>query len=212
MTVVAAGPSGGAPPGSGTPTGTPAPTGPSPGAQSGKPKKARSASRRKFARAAIPLARDIIPLARKIKRASKQPNQRKRLLASLQRRADSAADVFDLGRLSRPLTWKLNPGVDLRKGQLKAMPEFASDLKKISEYDKTMLDMTDRKYATDADFRFNVDQVSALQFNGRTYAQLNREEQATIASQFQPQSGALHVLLQWARNAGKSATGVVFGK
>jgi hypothetical protein len=194
-------------------SGAPPPAGPSPVAGSSPPKKTLSASRKKFAATALPLARAIIPLARKIKRAAKRPSERKRLLSSLRRRAKDAAGVFDLGRLSRPLTWKLNaPGVGLRTGQLNAMPGFASDLKKISEYDKVMLDKADAKYANDPDFRYNVDQLSALQFSGRTYAQLNRQEQATIASQVQPQSGALQTLLQWARNVGKSASRVVFGK
>jgi hypothetical protein len=85
-------------------------------------------------------------------------------------------------------------------------------LKRISEYEKVMVDKADSKYATDPDFRANVDHLSALQFGGRTYAQLTPDERATIASQVQPQSGALEVLLRWVRDAGKSATHVTFGK
>jgi hypothetical protein len=160
---------------------------------------------------AIRAARAIDPLADAIKRHAKHPRERKPLLAKLLARADAIADDFDLAKLGKPTAWKLNPGVDLRKGQLAALPGFARDLKKISEYEKVMVDKANSKYATDPDFRANVDHLSALQFGGRTYAQLTPEEQATIASQVQPQSGALQVLVRWARDAGKSATHVNFG-
>lgn len=141
--------------------------------------------------------------------------------ASDQARAAKPAGQFvplvaagELGRAAQNRGPQCSGGARLRKDQIKALPEFASKLNKFREYDKVMLDKTDTKYAADADFRFNVDTVTALdpKFTGRTYAQLTPEERTQIASQFQPQSGAQSVLLQWAREVGKAATRVVFGK
>ena len=162
-----------------------------------------------FAVSAVPSARRLIDLIRAFVGAPKLVGPRSALLGAVV----TAAGTFDLGKLSQPKTWALgrNPGVDLRQGQLEALPEFASDLQKISQYDKVMLRLTNEKYRTDPDFRGIVDNLAALDTKDATYASLPTEGKLRIASQVQGLSGSLQVLLQMARDAGKSATGVVFG-
>jgi hypothetical protein len=188
---------------------------------------ALSTSRSEFARAAVPLSRAVIPLAKRIKRAGRNSGRLKPLLADLRRRVAKAAGRFDLRTLSKRSAWTACrrrastraggaqpkcPGAGLRLGQIKAMPKFASDIKQISEYERVMVDKQDAQYAADPGFRANVDHASRLQFKGRSYAQLTPAEKAVVASQFQAETGALDTLLRWVRNAGKSAGGVVFGR
>ena len=170
----------------------------------------RSVSRTEFADTALSLARDLIPLIGEIRRTSDRPSRLGALLAKLERRAVSVAAVFDLARLAKPSGWRKS-GVKLRSGQIRALPGFAARLKKISEYDKLVLDKTDRKYATDPRFRADVDRASTLQL-GRPYAQLSPDEKLKIARRFQAQSGARDALLRLARSAARSAARVVSAK
>jgi hypothetical protein len=126
----------------------------------------------------------------------------------------TTAGAFDLGRLSKPKTWALgrNPGVDLREGQLQALPQLASDLQKISQYDSVMLRLTNEKYHDDPEFHQIVDRLAALDTKDATYASLPTEGKLRIASQVQGLSGSLQVLLRMASDAGKSAASVVFGQ
>jgi hypothetical protein len=75
-----------------------------------------------------------------------------------------------------------------------------------------MLDMTNAKYAVDAEFRARCDYLAGLNFAGAKYEALDADGKAKIASQVQGLSGSLQVLLRMAQNAGKSASGVVFGR
>ena len=163
-----------------------------------------------FALSAVPSARRLLDLIRAFTRAPKLAGPRNALLGA----ATTTAGTFDLGRLSKPKTWALgrSPGVDLREGQLQALPQFASDLQKISQYDRVMLQLTNEKYAGDSEFRAIVDHLAALDTKNATYASLPTEGKLRIASQVQGLSGSLQVLLRMASDAGKSAASVVFGQ
>jgi hypothetical protein len=216
----------------------PTPPPPPPGGGTAPVVAPRNACPAAFARSALPLARSFVPLTAKIRQQSRKPERLKPLLLRARRLADGAAKRFDLARLAKPRAWRRarssssldrrppsthreadapcsRLGTSLRKGQLKALPEFASRLNKISEYEKVMLELTDEKYAADAEFRRHLDALKTTyipEFEGRTYAQLNPDERVRVASLAQRETGALQVLLRMARNAGKSALGVVFGR
>lgn len=192
----------------------------------------------RFARAALPLARTFAPLAAQIQRQSRKPKLLKPLLSRAQRLATRTAGTFDLVKLARASTWKRvrpsssswepessawvretvvacpAPVLKLRAGQIKQMPAFASDLRRLSAFESVMLKMTDEKYATDAEFRSQVDLITGLDAanGGLTYGELDSGRRINVAKQVMSSSGAIKVLLQLVRNAGRSATGVTFGK
>jgi hypothetical protein len=164
-----------------------------------------------FAVSAVPSARRLIVLIRAFTRAPKLAGPREALLSA----AVTTAGAFDLTRLSKPKTWALgrNPGVDLREGQLQALPQLASDLQKISQYDRVMLQLTNENYEKDPEFHAIVDHLAALDTKGATsYASLPADGKLRVATQVQGLSGSLRVLLRMASDAGKSAASVVFGQ
>lgn len=100
----------------------------------------------------------------------------------------------------------------MREGQLKHLPQFASDLQKISDYDHQIIADTEKRAAQDPALMEHMDILAKHQYEGRSYDQLYPREKRVIVSEVTKQSGTLQHLLNLVRNAAKSGTHVNFGR
>jgi len=171
------------------------------------------AKARRFAVRAVPLATRFRDLGIQIARAGGDRRRQLGLGRVGLRLANGAAAQADLEALGNPRSYArgFNPGPNLNQGRVRQLPGFASDIQRISEYERVMVERAEQKAARDPDFRGQLDLRANLSY-GKPYAQLTPQEKTTIASQVQPQSGALDVLLNWVRRAGRSGAGVIFGR
>ena len=174
--------------------------------------KARKTSAKTFALAGVLLANRTVDLVRAFRRAPENQAAGN----AVWQQAILAGATWDLAKFAKPKTLRLERnklGAKLRQGQLEALPGFARDLEKISEYEQVMVDMTNAKYAADPEFHSILDTLAAANYGDvTTYESLDAKRKADVASQVQGLSGSLQVLLRMAQNAGKSAAHVVTGQ
>lgn len=177
------------------------------------PAVAPRAQARRFAARAIPIAKQLAGLRRQIVRSRARPARQRALAARALGIARGIGVRFDLDALSnrRSFARSQRLGTDLRQGQLKQLPGFASSLQNVADYDREIVDITERRAASDPELAARMDHLATLQY-GSAYAQLGPDERRVIASQVQSQSGALQNLLGRVRQAAAAATRVIFGR
>ena len=145
--------------------------------------------------------------------SKKQTEAANKRLADLAKSlADAAKRIKQIRDKVDPKTWPKTVGeanTGLRVNQLKALPKFASDLQSIGRYDQVLVQKTDQYHKVNAG---TVDAVVLITYPDKSYSQLTPAERANVGRMVQSQSGALDVLLERARTAGKSATALTFGR
>ena len=84
------------------------------------------------------MAKRFVRTSRTITRSRGKPARMENLAEKLLSAALGLEGRFDLETLKDAQTWRLSQklGTDLRKGQIKHLPEFASDFQNVADYDR----------------------------------------------------------------------------
>jgi hypothetical protein len=128
-------------------------------------------------------------------------------------RAQWQCPVSPAARLNRcdgGLPTKSEAQVDIGKAQLQELWGFLKSLTKLANYPQAEREKADRFYQTN-EGKFQMDLLSNQQF-GKNYGQLNAQQKQDIAAHpdIQRESGAVNVLLDRARAAGKAGLQVEY--
>jgi hypothetical protein len=175
---------------------------------------ASSQAARSFAGKAEPAAKRFVRTSKTITKSRGKPARTENLAEILLCAALGLEGRFDLQALKNAQSWKQSRrlGVDLRKGQIKHLPEFASDLQNVADYDHEIIAITEARAKTDSELAFRMNTLTAQQFGGRPYDQLYPHKRRAIVSQVQRDSGALQNLPRRVRAVAQSGLGVIFGR
>lgn len=170
------------------------------------------AQARRFGVVAVPVARQLTALRTAIARAGAARK------GALGLRALGIAVGLD-GRIdlealrNRQSFARSNVGnTRIPSGQLKQLPGFAAAVQDISDWDREVVELTERRAATDPDLAQNLDLLANHRF-GRPYSQLTLAERRDIVTLpgVRSQSGAIQVLLDRVRKAAAAGGRVIFG-